>query len=426
MTHGRVRVLFLLISLALPQSSLAAATQATTQLATRPATQPDVHQLDFCWPPETEAWTLKGTPDAIDPHCQVEDLIITLYHNTLITLPKSISPYLLVNAPISGKTKKRGRHLLSFAAFNGFRRLADWGILNGAYINAGDQDNATMLRMSIGNSLEYMIGFSLSKGANPNIQFGDYDLGESKLDTALTALTKWRGSLNSFDMVINKGAQLKNQQQLTEVSDRLTNLAYSSENPQQREKALSLIKTLEARLPPHIEWIDQTARKADLIDIDLVQSIDYSLEQAIIDGRLSQKDMDDFTVHGKTFEGFLAFNGFDSTLARRLKKMTPENRRQTALKRDREGNDLLLAAIKSKNVNAVKLALGVTKENVSTVVPRGQGYYSEGDTPMTVADKWEVSDEIVQLLEAAIVSGAIDNGLGDYTYGYRSYKLFSQ
>ena len=374
---------------------------------------PNVYQLDFCWPPEAPAQILKGTPDTIDPHCQVEDLIITFYHNTLTTLPRSISTYRLVNAPISGQTDKRGRHLLSFAAFNGFRRLAEWGLLNGAYIDAGDKDNATMLRMSIGNSLEYMIEFALSKGANPNVQFGDYDVPGHSLDTALTALTKWSGSLNSFEMVINntkKVAYLKNESQLIEVSGRLADLAYYSETAQQRDKALALIKVLEARIPPHIEWTDTIARKADLINIDLVQAIDYTLEQAIIDGRLSQSTMDAFTVHGKTFEVFLAFNGFDSTLNRRLKKMTPELRRETTLKRDAEGNDLLLAAIKSKNANAVRLALSITTENVTTVVPRGQGYYSEGDTPMDVARKWAVSEDIVTLLQEAISGSGQTDG----------------
>ena len=389
MTYQKVLFIALLTCLFLPQSVLAQKT-------------PDIFMLNFCWPPEKPKWTLKMAPEGVDPHCLVEDLIITTYYKQLTSLPETISSYSLVNAPISGKTDKRGRHLLSFAAFNGFRRLAEWGLINGAYIDKGDKDNATMLRMAIGNSLVYMIGYALSKGANPNIQFGDYDLGPEKLDTPLTALVKWRGSLNSFEMVVNKGANLKDQEQYRQVTDWLYQLLQQSQNQNVRDRISDLVQKLGVRLPPHIIWVDKTAQKADLIDIDLVEAIDNALEQAIIDNKLTRETLDQFTVHGKNFGGFLAFNGFDGTLARHLKKMTSEQQREAVLKRDAEGNDLLLAAIKSKNVNAVKLALDVTTANVTAVVPSGQGFYSEGDTPMDVARKWQVSEAITQLLENAI------------------------
>ncbi len=70
----------------------------------------------------------------------------------------------LLNAPISGQSMKRGRNLLTLSAFSGFKSLPTWGIQKGADINAGDKDNATMLRMSVANQLIHMMTFALDQG----------------------------------------------------------------------------------------------------------------------------------------------------------------------------------------------------------------------------------------------------------------------
>lgn len=386
MTQGRVIALLAFLSL-------------TILLPVQAENPPNVFVLEHCWPPGHPKWTRKIELGQPDPHCQVEDVIIIAYHKRLKSLrPSQVSPYLLVNAPISGMTEKRGRHLLSFSAFNGFRRLAEWGISNGADINAGDKDNATMLGVSIANKLEYMIAYAFTNSADPNIQSGEPE----NRDTALSASLKWTSTLNTFAMVLANGAHIKDQAQHDAVAARLYALADKPAHTADISRIYNLIESLPNLMPPQITWMDKVARKADLIDIDLADMMDQALLKAVIDGRLATQTLNDFRIHGKTFAGFVAFNGFDATLERWLGSVTPEQAREIVLKRDLEGNDLLLAAIKGKNANAVRLALSVTTENVNTVVPRGQDYSSEGNTPMDVARKWQVPEEIIEMLETTL------------------------
>lgn len=343
-----------------------------------------------CWPPEQEDWTIPGQKPLDDVHCLLEDIIIQEYRAQIPRFNSHDQTRALVNAPVSGTSETRGRHLLSFSAFNGFRRLASWGLFNGANINAGDRDNATMLRMSIANSLDYMIRFSMEKKSNPNLIFGkDY-----YQHTALTALLDWKGSLAAFELVINKGGRVASQEEFNRVAAYLE--SFTKENPELQEKIDTLKATLQGK-----DFLTEPlhAQPSNPVQQNMIEAIDRAFLNAMATGKLSEKLMDSFRIHGKWFEHFLAFNGFHRTLSARLKSLSRKDGRTISLARDDEGNDLLIAAIKSKSLETVKAALSITRESIRTPVPNEPGYYSAGQTPLGIAEKWGVSDEIIKLLK---------------------------
>ncbi|KEQ18548.1 hypothetical protein [Endozoicomonas numazuensis] len=346
----------------------------------------------FCWPPEAPNWSQidKNVP-LDDAHCVVEDLFIQAYHKQLIRLKSREDAVKLVNAPISGKTEKRGRHLLSFSVFNGFRRLAHWGLNNAADINAGDKDNATALRMSIGNSLDYMATFALKNKANPNRVFGQ----PGHQDTALSALLKWKSPLSLFRLIITAGGKANDPLHLNEIAAHLRLMA--ANNASLQAEADSLIAQLTAN--GFIEEPIVTA-PAELIEPDMGDQLDNALYRAMMAGVLTPDHMDSFKVHGKWYEHFLAFNGFSSSLSYRLRTLPQDEAKIIVEARDDTGNDLLLAAIKSLNIDTVRVVLKVSSANINAPVPQHPDYYSSGDTPMTIARKWQVPKSIIELLKA--------------------------
>ena len=134
------------------------------------------------------------------------------------------SAFRLTNAPISGRSDKRGRHLLSFAAFNGMPILARWGLDHEARINVGDKDNATMLRMALGNFNINMVRFALRKGANPNMQMG------SGNDTMLSALLKWEWPESGFYLARQYKAKPRTEEERQKVLDYLQTLLPDAED----------------------------------------------------------------------------------------------------------------------------------------------------------------------------------------------------
>ena len=346
----------------------------------------------FCWPPEAPNWSRVDKSQPLDDaHCVIEDLLIQAYHKQLIRLKTQDDVVKLVNAPISGKTEKRGRHLLSFSVFNGFRRLAHWGLNNAADINAGDKDNATALRMSISNSLDYMMDFVLRNKGNPNRTFGQ----PGDQDTALSALLKWRSPFNLFRLIINAGGKANDQQHLNQMAAYLR--ATAANNPSLQAEVDSLIAQITAN---GFITAPRLTIPSELIEPDMSEQMDDALYQAMMAGILTPDHMDSFKVHGKWYEHFLAFNGFSSSLSYRLRTLPKDEAKIIVEARDDTGNDLLLAAIKSLNIDTIRVVLKVSKANINVPVPPHPDYYSSGDTPMTIARKWQAPKAIIELLKS--------------------------
>ena len=290
----------------------------------------------------------------------------------------------LTNAPVSGKTGKRGRHLLSFAAFNGFTRLALWGLNNGAEINRGDKDRATMLRMAMGNFNVEMARFALDHGANPNMQMGKGD------DTLFGGMVKWEWPLAGFQLAKDYKARP------VDETERENVLSYIQQKLSGADAELvNYISSV-----PIIEVPVARAESGDLIDTDMVVEMDQAI-LAAMDGpgrKLSEWHMRHFFIQGKGFEAFLAFNGFFNSLRERLVTMDIRLSADVINRPDREGNDLLVATIKSLNTKAVETVLSLNHDTVNNMIDDKPHYYSGGKRPLHIAIQWQVPVEIFQRL----------------------------
>ncbi len=329
-----------------------------------------------------------GRADTKAANRTVEDIFIQAYTKTFDMLkrerglPEAIA---LVNAPISGKTEKRGRHLLSFAAFSGFKRLATWAWNRGARIDAGDKDNATMLRMAVANRLYYMVKFALDNGANPNLIAGETDTN------MIGDMMYFSWPLRGFELAWNYKARFKDDQQRKELIEYLTKRETS---PQDYARLQTMINKFNASDAINgKETI--TAKPARSVDIDMIDVMDRALLDAIYGGQLPRAYLATFSCHGMPLAHYLTFNGMTYTLKLLLSRAGAGG---LVLQRDRTGNDLLSAAIKSLNVEIVKLVLETSIAGINRAIPDRDDYYSAGDYPLHLAIKWEVSDEIFALL----------------------------
>jgi hypothetical protein len=148
-------------------------------------------------------------------------------------------------------------------------------------------------------------------------------------------------------------------------------------------------------------FVDQPgfSSPGELIKQDMTHVMDKALYHSMLADRLTPALMDSFKIHGRWFEHFLAFNGFSVSLNKRLEMLELKEAKIIVEARDDEGNDLLLAAIKSKNIDVVRAVLKVSSAHINTPVPKHPDYYSVGNTPLVIARKWRVSEEIIKLLQ---------------------------
>ncbi|MTI14071.1 ankyrin repeat domain-containing protein [Sansalvadorimonas verongulae] len=298
----------------------------------------------------------------------------------------------LLNAPISGETAHRGRHLLSFSAFAGFKKLAAWGLRKGADINRGDKDNATMLRMSVANQLPYMVKFALDNGANPN-----WLQGQGKRNT-FGDMMNFSWPLSGFELAWENGARLQNEEQRDQL------IAYLKEehtDPSWKEQArlkyfIDRLESPEAMLPPNKPVL--LTSPGQPIDIYMIGVMSDALTVAMKSGDIGTTDIINFNVHGMPLAHFTTFNGMTGALQYILENIPKASATYQVKRRDRTGNDLITAAIKSLNVEALRMVLSTSSETINTKTPSLPVYYSQGHTPLHIAVMWEAPDEMFSLL----------------------------
>ena len=315
---------------------------------------------------------------------KVEEVIIRAYDRTFQHLKRTrglAAAIALVNAPISGQTEKRGRHLLSLAAFSGFKELALWGLNHGALINGGDKDNATMLRMAMANRLYYMVEFALENGANPNLKSGS---GNRNL---LGDMLVFSWPLRGFELAWKHGARFKNEEQKTLL---IQYLAEKEKNPDNYLRVQTLINRFDR--PDAVSKTAQPVSRVTLqVKTEMIEMIDRELLAAIKGGEIPPAFVTAYSSHGTPLPHYLTFNGFTNSLQEVLK-----GPRGPILvkRRDRTCNDLLTSAIKSLNVEAVDIVLATTASEINRVTPNLPDCYSGGDYPLHIAVKWKVPDEV--------------------------------
>ncbi len=341
---------------------------------------------------------------------KVERIFLTTYQNQYHRL-RLESNYnevgILLNAPITGRTTLRGRSLLTFAAFSGFLKLASWGLKTGSDINRGDKDNATLLRMAIANKLEYVVEFALRRGANPNMLQG------SSLDNTLGDMMRFSWPLSGFELAWKHGARLKDDEQRVQLKDYLTKI--TDDEPEDQANLNNFLNLLNSPLAlvsqaePNI-----TSKPAALTKIYMIGEMDNALLGAIKNQQLTMEHIEQFNVHGMYLPHYLTFNSMTSSLDYILKALPPAEAENWITKRDRTGNDLIIAAIKSLNPNLLRKILSYSSDNLNIPVPDTEGYYSRGDTPLHIAIKWHSSEEIFDILFefGASKSLEIENSFG--------------
>ena len=325
----------------------------------------------------------------------IENIVIQTFRQAWLVHERLNMDQALVNYPLSGQSAKRGRNLLTFAAFNGFRKLALWGMLNGSDINQGDADRVTFLGTAIEDKEAYMVdfGFFYLK-ADPNTVYGR----ENHQVTALRDMINHQWSIDSVKSIIESGAVVRNQAEFEVVQNYFIQMAGADRHLQ--SKAREYIHSLYlagSLVNPNITG------NPEFFYTDMLQEIDRHILYAIQHNQLTQEDMDSFRVHGRSFYHFLAFNGFDQTIKYLLRYwLAPEHAKKVIGKRDNNGYDMLLAAIHGNSSDAVLEVLKASNELVHLKVPGFKGYKNKGEKPLDLARQWQASPEVIKIL--------IDNG----------------
>ena len=360
-----------------------------------PTTSDKRSLLNQCWDPESSVWYKKSLTKAGQAHCKIESIVIKAFRQAWLVHERLNLDKALVNFPLSGKSAKRGRNLLTFAAFNGFRKLALWGMLNGSDINQGDADRETFLGTAIEDKKAYMVdfGFSYLK-ADPNIVYGK----KHHQVTALRDMINHQWPIGSLKTIIENGAVVRDQSEFEVVQNYFIQVAGSDRYMQ--FKARELMHSLY--LAGSLVNLDITG-KPETFYTDMLKEIDRHILYAIEHNHLTQEDMDSFQVHGRNFYHFLAFNGFGLSIKYLLRYgLGPEHAKDVIGIRDEYGYDMLLAAIHGNDPSAVSEVLRISKEPVHLKVPTFRGYKNKGQKPLDLAREWQASPEVIEIL--------IDNG----------------
>ena len=348
--------------------------------------------LDRCLVFESGTWRDIPLPEKNgQAHCKVESIIIQVFQGAWRAHKKLPFGQALLNASLSGKTAKRGRNLLTFAAFNGFSRLAFWGALNGSDINQGDADMTTFLGTAIADNQPYMANFGLLYlKANPNTVYGE----EDRQLTALRDATNHFWPVDAIAALIENGAVVRNQTEYEFIQSYLIHMAGSDDR--NRLKAGELIYTLYSA--GSLGYPGRTYKPATIYT-DTLEEIDRHLLYAIEHNHLTQEEIDAFQIHGRNFYHFLAFNGFNQTIQYLLRYgLAPEFAKEAVALRSKTGYDMLLAAIHGNNADAVREILKISDLSVNLKVPSFGGYENRGKKPLDLAREWQASPEVIKVL----------------------------
>ena len=349
--------------------------------------------LTLCWAPESSVWReLSATRDAEQAHCKIENLVIGAFRQAWLVHQPLRLGHALVNSPLSGKSLKRGRNLLSFTAFNGFRRLALWGKLNGAGINQTDADLNTFLGTAIADNQPYMVDFGLFYlNADPNIIYGKSNRRVTALRDAIDHL--W--TIRTIDSFVTAGAVTRNQNEYEFAQAHLVNMA--GDNQHRQLKTRDILYTLY--LAGTLVNPQQTETPVTMYT-DMLDAIDRHILYAIKEGHFIQEEMDAFWVHGRNFYHFLAFNGFSRTLKYLMRyALAPEYAKDATTVRSDKGYDMLLAAIHSNNVDAVIEVLNASNLPINLKVPSFNNYKNQGKKPLDLAREWGAPEVIKVLIK---------------------------
>ncbi|MDP0561713.1 MAG: hypothetical protein QS721_05015 [Candidatus Endonucleobacter sp. (ex Gigantidas childressi)] len=209
-----------------------------------------------------------------------------------------------------------------------------------------------------------------------------------------------------FFLARDYGAKLKNEKERQQVLDYLSSLP-----PESLFEDIGVFEGLFKNKMPVEEYFNKASLLDDisstgtaaLIDVIMIDAMDDALLEALKSNELTDNKMDAFYSKGKWFEPFLAFNGFTKTLAWRLNSMDDKKALAAVTKIDLQGNDLLIAAIKSLDEKAVDAILKVSNARVNEMIADAPHHYSKGKRPLHIAIQWDVPVSIFKLL---ILNGA--------------------
>ena len=356
-----------------------------------PTTADNRPLLNQCWDPGSSVWREKSLTRSGQAHCKIENIVIQAFRQAwLVHEPLNLNRALL-NSPLSGKSAKRGRSLLTFAAFNGFRKLALWGVLNGSNINQGDADQVTFLGTAIEDAETYMVDFAFFYlKADPNVVYGK----QKNQITALRDMVNHQWPVDSIKTIIEDGAVVRDQSEFEVIQNYFIQMAGADQRMQLKVRELMHTLYLAGSLVnPDI------TQKPNTTYTDMLKEMDRRILYAIKHGQLTQEDMDSFMVHGRSFYHFLAFNGFNQTIKHLLRYwFAHDQAKEVVGKRDDNGYDMLLAAIHANNPDTINEILEVSKEPVHLKVPAFEGYKNKGEKPLDLAREWRASPKVIKIL----------------------------
>ena len=359
---------------------------------------------------------------AVDPRIQLDstasDAAKAAITQTVIAtyqtaLDNHSSAEQLLNAPMSGESEWRGRNLLTFAAFNRLPELAQWALANGADINRGDKNRATMLSMALVNYHIDMVRFALEHGANPTVVAGD------NFDNMLSGLVKWTWSIDGFLLAAEFGAKPRSELERSYTMTYVRTVNILNDNGEAlRAQVLEYLQNA-----PLAAFPLQEAVISDSIVLNMTEQVDQQLLIAMQQGTLSTEVMDAYSSKSKSFESFLAFNGFSEALNYRLQQI--HNGHERVIERDAEGNDSLIAAIKSLNANVVRVVLAQNPTAVNSIVPVERYFYSAGRRPLHIAIQWQapyaVFEQLIQYGADASLKDSRGNSATQLLRYYQQY-----
>ena len=354
-----------------------------------PVTPSGISILNLCLSPE-RAFSNKPATLSGQAHCKIENIVLKAYREAWFAHQAYHSTRKFLNAGISGKETGKGMTLLTFATLNGFRRLALWGLTNGADINRKDLDGNTPLKQAIHYSLTYMVDFALQQGADVNkIIYID-----NEPTTALKMMIDARWSVPVIrKLLVETHAQTHN----SEYSKRVNRILFARQ--QQNMHYSKLSTAIDPRRWSHILTKSDYMDSSFLIPASMTQAMDRYIRFYMENGHITNTDMNTFEVHGRRFEHFLAINGFSESLEYRLThSLSKKEAKKRLYIRGLKGDDVLLAAIKSQSYKTVQTVLQVSNFNVNHKIPDRPGYENIGKKPLDIAQQLNASPELVELL----------------------------
>ena len=334
-------------------------------------------------------------PPAETPLQQIERQISSVWQSELERCSSDAQRYTLLNAPVDER-----RNMLSWSAFNSMPTLAEWAVLQGADINVGDANNATMLKMAVINKSLPMVRKALELGAAPNLLSGT--------GTAMTMLSN----------VPNWPKH--NDQQVFEIIRLAAQYGGLPSGPRERD---TLLKRLNEAIDRHPDVSDSADLRDYLLQTSehknipstkgpessgstLLRNVDKHLASVLRNGSFDRENLESMEIGGKDFMGFLSFNGFKEALGAYLRLYQGDDLVMLLTRWDASGNNALFGALKSKNETVVTTVLDHLDSNINDAAPDDAQYYSynRNARPLDVALAWRVSPPI---LDKLLLHGAL-------------------